>query len=256
MADWFRTNRGWLVPSFVITSTIILLFSYTLHMQNEKREQSDEIVAGKVVSVPQPPKKPAPEHSGKHLEQTINQKTIAAPSQLQVKPINPPVAQKQPVPVTRNKIMAKAAPPTKVAPPAQVTLPVKATPPVQVLPKEKTASQLEKVTPEELIKELEGLTGKKLNAEEQKLLGRHVVWTVYLFSARKKGYDKFTVSFDSSKTGFGVVIVAEMDLLKYVNIVTSRQGDPIRIDGTITGIDVSGTGQINLDVNSIHSVNR
>jgi hypothetical protein len=152
--------------------------------------------------------------------------------------------------------MAKAAPPTKVAPPAQVTLPVKTAPPMQVLPKEKTASQLEKVTPEELIKELEGLTGKKLNAEEQKLLGRHVVWTVYLFSARKKGYDKFTVSFDSSKTGFGVVIVAEMDLLKYVNIVTSRQGDPIRIDGTITGIDVSGTGQINLDVNSIHSVNR
>jgi hypothetical protein len=242
MADWFRTNRGWLVPSFVITSTIILLFSYTLHMQNEKREQSDEIVTDKVAALFQPKKIPVPEPPRKHPVQETSKKNPAAPTKIQVTAKNPPMAPKQPVPVTNKEI--------KTAAPAQIASPV------QVLPKQETKNSSEKSTPDELIQNLEGLTGENLNAQKQKLLGKHVIWPAYLFSAEKKGYDMFTVSFDSSRTGFGVVIVAEMDLLKYVNIVTSRQGDIVLIDGTITGIDVNGTGQINLRVDSIHPVDR
>ena len=92
---------------------------------------------------------------------------------------------------------------------------------------------------------------KDLKKEKQKLLGLRVDWVIYLFSAKKQGDDKFTVTFNSSRTGFGVVLVADIDVFNYIGIVTARQGARIRVTGIITGIDTNGTGQINLNLTSV-----
>jgi hypothetical protein len=236
MADWLRTNRAWLVPSLVITGVIILLFSYTLHIQHEKQEQSDEIVTEKAVSGPQAKKAAEPKQLQAHQAPSNGEESTPAPQNIQARQSNPPVPKEHPAPVTKSEPKAVSSAPVS----SQAT---------------KTGPS-EKSSPEEVIQRLEGLAPDKLKAEEQKLIGLHVSWSVYLFSAKKKGEDAFTVTFDSSETGFGVIIVSQIDLLKYIGIVAARQGDRILLGGTIAGMDANGTGRIDLKVDSINLADR
>jgi|GEM_PF-693851 len=235
MADWFKTNRGWLIPAVIITGVIVLMFSYTLHIQHEK-QGAYEPVAGKSVTGSQPEKHTDPVQPEKDQTPEKAKETTAAPKNIQIKQSNPSV-------------------PKEPHSPAENTE-QKTTSPAPVPPQSQEAVESEKLSPEEVIQKLEDLPPKVRKKEEQKLLGRHTDWSVYLFSAKKKGDDQFNVTFDSSDTGFGVVVVAELDLLKYIGIVTARQGDKIRLVGSIAGIDVNGTGQIKLKVESIRPVNR
>ena len=49
---------------------------------------------------------------------------------------------------------------------------------------------------------------------------------------------------DASEDGFGVIIVAEINLQRYPGIAAAQPGDRIWIAGQIAEVDTHGTGQI------------
>ncbi len=221
MIDWLRTNSRWLLPSLLVTGLISALFAYTLHIQ-QKKQENYEIVSGKVAV--ESPRKAANGKSAQHDEQ-------APPAQEKGPVAGGKIPQEeQQIQVTghglKNALSSPAASQGKIT------------------------ARLNNLTPEEIVQQLRLVLPKDLPAAEQKLLGLHVVWPVYFFSAKRQKDEKFTVMFDSSATGFGVVIAAKMDLLTYTGIVAAKEEDEIRLSGIITRIDTNGTGQISLDTDS------
>lgn len=222
MIDWLRTNSRWLLPSLLVTGFISALFVYTLHIQ-QKKQESYELVSGKVEV--ESPRKTANENSAQHEAQT--------PTTQEKKPVadgNIPRVKQQ------NEALDHSI------------KNVLSTPTVS---RGKITIRPNNPTPEEIVQKLQLVPPKDLPAAEQKLLGLPVVWPVYYFSAKRLKDDKFTVMFDSSATGFGVVIAANMDLLTYTSIVSAKEEDMIRLSGIITRIDTNGTGQITLDTDSV-----
>ncbi len=222
MSNWFGTNKGWLLPSIVVTGTISLVFFYTLNLQKKRREEAYEPVPRR--SVETALVTPVTHHEKKHG---------LLPLKMKIEPKEP-----------ARKITPKKSPPV-------VRRQKKPLPSIPIARQKEAPLPPLKLSPAEVIRSLEGLTPEQRKDQEKKFLGRHVVWPVYLFSGKKQGDDKFSVTFDSSPTGFGVIIVAEIDLFKYIGIVTARQGDRIRLAGTITAIDTSGTGQIGVVTDAV-----
>ena len=220
MTDWFKTNRNWLIPGIIVTGIITLLFTFTQFLHQKKQQNAYGTMAVK-------PSEELPAvraRVGKKFEGRLEPKAPTPPPQAAVMAEAPPALKEQPA--------AKPVPP----------------PPATVRPKAPPAPI--QLSPDAVIQRLQGLGEGERKQQEDEIVGHPVAWTVYLFSAKKKGDDKFTVMFDSSQTGFGVVITAEFDLLTYLGLVSSRQGDRIRLAGTIEGLDISGTGQIAIHADS------
>ncbi len=230
MAAWFKSNWRWLLPSLSVTGAIILLFSYTLHLQNERHRDGYDIDIKDGNHKAGSSKSDSPEHPPKQHPLT---KAKAVKNAL------PKVSQKKSRPESRQPIQE---------PRHKKTKPV---PAIAMVPPQPVSLTTKRLSPDEIIENLEGLSAENRKREEHKLLGLHVDWVLHLFSATKKGDDKFTVTFDSAKNGFGVVLVADIDVLKYINIFAANQGDRIRILGTITAIDTNGTGRITLNADSV-----
>lgn len=238
MVDWFRSNRGWLLPALIVTGLIFLLFSYSQHLQHKKRQEVTEVGVSD-----QKTGSPVTRHA---QIKTVTTTRASAPDR------NTAIAGH-----TEQTAAQSAAPPAQKNHPAAKKIiahvPITASVKPGVIAK-KTSRQTVKLLPDKIIQRLAGMSVNKRKTVEKQLIGRHVKWTAFLFSAKKLGDNAFTVNFDSSSTGFGVVIVADIDLMKYIDIVAAREGDPIRISGTITAIDTNGTGQIDLIADSVDLV--
>ncbi len=97
--------------------------------------------------------------------------------------------------------------------------------------------------PEELIRKLEGLNRQEFKEEVRKLPGLKIMWPAYFFSLQRISEQKAEIVLDSSEDGFGVVLMSEIDIQRYPEILTLQRGEKIWLAAEIKGVDPTGTGQ-------------
>lgn len=111
---------------------------------------------------------------------------------------------------------------------------------------QQTVSFFLKPSPTELLEKLEGLDYQQFDKETEKLPGLRVMWPAYFFSIKELSGQNAVVVLDVSEDGFGVMLVTEIDLQTYPEILTLKRGQKIWLAAEITGVDPSGTGQFML----------
>ncbi|MEE4240700.1 MAG: hypothetical protein V2I36_04495 [Desulfopila sp.] len=97
--------------------------------------------------------------------------------------------------------------------------------------------------PEELFGKLENLSRQEFKEETQKLPGLKVMWPAYFFSLQHKNDKTAEIVLDSSEDGFGIILVSEIDIQRYPEILDLQRGEKIWLAAEITGVDPTGTGQ-------------
>jgi len=95
----------------------------------------------------------------------------------------------------------------------------------------------------ELLQKLEGLNFQEFKKETKNLPGLRVMWPAYFFSVNKTENQMAEVMLDASEDGFGVVLVTQIDLKEYPEILALEQGKKIWLAAEIIGVDPTGTGQ-------------
>lgn len=98
--------------------------------------------------------------------------------------------------------------------------------------------------PDELLQKLEGLNYQEFKKETKNLPGLRVMWPAYFFSVVTVANNKAEVMLDASEDGFGVILVTEVDIKKYPEILKIKRGKKIWLAAEIAGVDPAGTGQI------------
>ena len=97
--------------------------------------------------------------------------------------------------------------------------------------------------PEELFRKLEQLNRLEFKEELKKLPSLKIMWPAYFFSLERKSEQMAEIVLDSSEDGFGVVLISEIDIQRYPEILTLHRGEKIWLAAEIKGVDPSGTGQ-------------
>ncbi len=97
--------------------------------------------------------------------------------------------------------------------------------------------------PEELFRTLEQLNRQEFKEEMKKLPGLKIMWPAYFFSLERKSEQKAEIVLDSSEDGFGVVLISDIDIQRYPEILALQQGEKIWLAAEIKGVDPTGTGQ-------------
>ncbi len=110
-----------------------------------------------------------------------------------------------------------------------------------------TTSFFLRPSPDELLTKLESLNYQEFRKETKKLPGLRIMWPAYFFSVVKVEDEKAEVMLDASEDGFGVVLVTQIDVVQYPEILQKKPGEKIWLAAEITGVDPTGTGQFFLD---------
>ena len=98
-------------------------------------------------------------------------------------------------------------------------------------------------SPGELLEKLESLNYQEFRKETKELPGLRIMWPAYFFSIVKVEDEKAQVMLDASEDGFGVVLLTDIDIVQYPEILQKKQGEKIWLAAEITGVDPTGTGQ-------------
>lgn len=106
-----------------------------------------------------------------------------------------------------------------------------------------TTSFFLRPSPSELLGKLEGLDYQQFKKETKNLPGLRIMWPAYFFSIIEVKDQKASIMLDSSEDGFGVILVTEIDIIDYPEILKLEKGKKIWLAAEITGVDPTGTGQ-------------
>lgn len=101
-----------------------------------------------------------------------------------------------------------------------------------------------KPTPAEIMSMVKDLVDSELPVPKEKYENLRIVWPVYFFQVNEQAGEMVSVQFDTSKDGFGVNVISDIDSLKYPEILTATPYQKIWLAGEITAIEATGTGTI------------
>ena len=103
-----------------------------------------------------------------------------------------------------------------------------------------------KPLPGELMEMIADLDSLDESVATKKFSGLPVMWAVFHFSAVKKNDNIVTVQLDVSEDGFGVIVMCDVDVNEFPQIVEIESGRKIWVAGEIVAVDPSGTGTVYL----------
>jgi len=103
-----------------------------------------------------------------------------------------------------------------------------------------------KPLPGELLEQIAALDSLDEKVATGKFSGLPVMWEAYFFSLEKREDNTATVQLDVSEDGFGVILICDVDLDEYPDILEIEGGEKIWVAGEIAAVDPSGTGTIYL----------
>ncbi len=103
---------------------------------------------------------------------------------------------------------------------------------------------------ETLVDQLQQMQNLKPDVAQKKLRALRVLWPVFFFESREEN-KKNIASFDISKDGFGVIVEAEYSPERFPELEGVARGRKLWLGGEISGIDLSGTGRVVLQLEYI-----
>ncbi|PID73045.1 MAG: hypothetical protein CR992_00135 [Desulfobacterales bacterium] len=107
-----------------------------------------------------------------------------------------------------------------------------------------------KPSPEELLGQLQEMQNLKEDVAQKKLIRLPVIWPLYFFEISVDNGEKRVV-FDVLENGFGVEVVGKADFQEYPELLELENGQKVWIGGTISGVELSGTGVVHIDIQHV-----
>ncbi len=107
-----------------------------------------------------------------------------------------------------------------------------------------------KPSPGELLGQLQEMQHLKENVAQEELVRLPVIWPLYFFEVSVDNGEKRVV-FDVLENGFGVEVVGKADFQEYPELLELENGQKVWIGGTISGVELSGTGVVHIDIQHV-----
>lgn len=113
-------------------------------------------------------------------------------------------------------------------------------------PSTRAATFFLKPLPGELMEMIADLDSLDESVATKKFSGLPVMWAVFYFSVVKKKDNIVSIQLDVSEDGFGVIVMCDVDVNEYPQILKIESGRKIWVGGEILAVDPSGTGTVYL----------